>query len=746
MKWNQNEIDLLAKFNDAEVATKTGRSQESVRNKRRVMGQPSSASRPVVPKTYEADKAEADEKHWKRSYDELNKKYARAVKEATVVEKLVADVKSVAPLSYSPLPAVKVPAPRSGGASQTALLMLSDAHVGKVVNKAQTLGLAEYNFGLFQARLKYLEESIISIRRDHTTTKIDGLVVAMLGDMLDGALSHGVEAGQRNVLFSQWFGASHALAQFLRNLAPHFPTVEVKTVVGNHCVDLDTEILTRRGWKTFDEVTTEDECLGLDPNGKTAHWQPVLEVVVEDQVDRRVCIQNREFDFGGTEHHRFYYWVPGHPMLNEARWSEIAHSGPIQIPAAGYCPGNGEGVPDEMIELVAAVLTDGTINAEGSSVVVYQHPKKEAWVKAAFEKSGLQFSRRERTRSAPKEICGRAWKGGLTSTEVSYRLQSESAREFLRLTGAKKEDLPAWVWNMTHAQFERFIRALILGDGSVHKGERDGSILYGKSESWLGLVQGLCALHGVRASLSSYRPANDNPNLQFRLNLLFGKPRIALGESAKIEYTRALPGDRVWCVKTGTQNWFCRRSGKSYFTGNTRWQSQKRMPTENRFSNLDMFLYALVQALTADIPTIRWELDQQPFKVFNVYDWVFYAAHGDHLRGGDKALGIPNHAFGRQISTTTQLFNKYGKAAPNYYLTGHLHREITLPHATGSVMVNGGFPGLDNYALSENFNPVDPTQRFCFIHPKYGKTAEYSLSLKFATDGRYEIPNQFPVE
>jgi len=77
---------------------------------------------------------------------------------------------------------------------------------------------------------------------------------------------------------------------------------------------------------------------------------------------------------------------------------------------------------------------------------------------------------------------------------------------------------------------------------------------------------------------------------------------------------------------------------------------------------------------------------------------------------------------------------------------GHLHRSITLPHALGSVIVNGGFPGVDNYGLMEGFSPVDPMQRFFFVHPKYGKTAEYPIDLSHASTLNkrpYSIPEGF---
>lgn len=361
-----------------------------------------------------SDLEAAGNEAWKDRYADLNKKYNSLLKRATATELLVQEVKSLAPLSYEPAPPVIRDKKRREitSAPQSAVLLFSDTHVGKTVEPGQTLGHGNYNFDVFLNRLKYLEESVLSITEDHTVTRTPELVICMLGDMLDGALSHANEADQRLTLFTQFFGAGHAIAQFFRHLAAHFPKVRIRTAVGNH----------------------------------------------------------------------------------------------------------------------------------------------------------------------------------------------------------------------------------------------------------------------------------------------------------------------------------------------TRWGTQRKMPTVNRFSNLDMFLYAFVRALVAEIPNIEFPLNEQPFTEFEVQGFRFYGAHGDNIRGGDKALGIPNHAIGRNISATTQLAAKSGKGAPHFYVLGHLHRSITLPHALGSVIVNGGFPGVDNFGLAEGFSPVDPSQRMFFVHPRYGKTASYDIDLKYASalnKRPYVIPEGF---
>ncbi len=178
----------------------------------------------------------------------------------------------------------------------------------------------------------------------------------------------------------------------------------------------------------------------------------------------------------------------------------------------------------------------------------------------------------------------------------------------------------------------------------------------------------------------------------------------------------------------------------------TRWQNQHKMPSKQRNSNFDMLLYLYIQALTKDVPNIVWDLNWQPFATFSVQGFPFYCLHGDNVRGGDKALGIPNHALGRMVGTTTALFTRADKDIPAYYCMGHLHRPIELPHANGEILVNGAFPGIDGYALGEFFNSSRPSQRFFLMHPKFGIAASYKLRLDLGdnTPHKYSLPDVFP--
>lgn len=356
-----------------------------------------------------------DAAYWRSEHNKLAKEVTALRKQQTATEILVGEAKALAPTAYSAAPYTRPPAYRGKphGSAQSAVLLLSDTHVGAVVRSEQTLGFGGYNFPTFLRRLKRLEDSVASILQDHITTRIDELVVPIIGDILDGSLTHGSEAAQINTVFSQFYGASHALSQFVRNLSALVPKVRIYTCVGNH-------------------------------------------------------------------------------------------------------------------------------------------------------------------------------------------------------------------------------------------------------------------------------------------------PRMP---------------------------------------------NQHKTPTKNRFSNLDHFCYAHMQALLRDIPKIEFTLNSQPMAEFTVQGHQFLAAHGDVLKGGDRALGIPSHAIGRAVSATAQQRAKTGRPAINYYLYGHFHRAMELPHSGGRVLVNGGFPGQDEYGMAENFSAVPPVQKFFLMHRTFGISASYDLNLSFAkTEGTpYDVPGEFPL-
>jgi len=178
----------------------------------------------------------------------------------------------------------------------------------------------------------------------------------------------------------------------------------------------------------------------------------------------------------------------------------------------------------------------------------------------------------------------------------------------------------------------------------------------------------------------------------------------------------------------------------------SRWPSQKKCPTENRHSNFDFIVMGQIAALleAAGPKHARFDLHEGAFQVFDLFHWRFKISHGEHLRGGDAALGIPAHAIGREQNATTQRYAARGQRPPDYYIVGDKHRPFAGPTATGRYMINGAWFAEDEFALSQNFCPCRPFQLFFGVHPKHGKSWAYDLNLD-AAPTRMATPYVLPA-
>jgi hypothetical protein len=115
-------------------------------------------------------------------------------------------------------------------------LLASDWHVGELVRKEETAGLAEYNFDIFCKRLDVLAKSIYEIIDIQSKSyNVPVLDLWFLGDIISG---ENVYPGQHAYIdlytADQLVLAKEKAAEFLVNLRDVFERIVVRGVIGNH--------------------------------------------------------------------------------------------------------------------------------------------------------------------------------------------------------------------------------------------------------------------------------------------------------------------------------------------------------------------------------------------------------------------------------------------------------------------------------------------------------------------------------
>ena len=163
------------------------------------------------------------------------KLYAQALKSSSSQEAIVDAIHSYAP-TFDKVPLI--PPPRYGtakGSPQTMVAVLTDTHVGERVSLTQMSGLNSYDLDIFSRRMSGWTQQVFNLavyRR--SICPVDDLVVPMLGDMVSGDIHEELSRSNIDNCMMQMLSAAHVIAQALMFLAPHFSSITVPCVVGNH--------------------------------------------------------------------------------------------------------------------------------------------------------------------------------------------------------------------------------------------------------------------------------------------------------------------------------------------------------------------------------------------------------------------------------------------------------------------------------------------------------------------------------
>ena len=113
--------------------------------------------------------------------------------------------------------------------------LLSDCHFDEVVDPVQVYGLNEYNREIATQRLQAFGENLVKITHQYIDgVKLEGLVLAMLGDMVGGNIHEELKETNEAGIIETVLYWSTELASLVEYLEDYYPSIFIPCVVGNH--------------------------------------------------------------------------------------------------------------------------------------------------------------------------------------------------------------------------------------------------------------------------------------------------------------------------------------------------------------------------------------------------------------------------------------------------------------------------------------------------------------------------------
>jgi DNA-directed RNA polymerase beta subunit len=361
-----------------------------------------------------------------------------------------------------------------------------------------------------------------------------------------------------------------------------------------HCLTMDHEVLTEKGWKFYPDLTDEDKVAVLK-EGQMVYEKPLQYHYYPDYNGKMYHISNSAIDLNVTEEHRM--WVSTCHTRKRV-WSPYYFTKAKDVIGkhVKYLKTAVRTAPDYQFEL-----------PEYGTGKRYREPFKvpmndwliffgiwmaEGWTTTYKDKNGYDIYKVQICQCKPR--VQDAIYTALNNMNYTYNLYNDKItikdRQLYMYmkdlsVGAPYKRLPDWVWKLSMEQCRVLVHAMQLGDGSFSK-STNASIY---STSSIGLADDfmkLCIHAGWSANISLYHKAgketvmNDGRIIKgnhdiWRISVIKNKlkPSVNHGHHTKQEIQEEKIYDYqgpVFCLSVSSEVFMVRRNGKAVWTGNSR--------------------------------------------------------------------------------------------------------------------------------------------------------------------------------
>lgn len=324
------------------------------------------------------------------------------------------------------------------------------------------------------------------------------------------------------------------------------------------CVPLRSEILTRRGWKRWDELREDDETVGFNPAANRNEWTRIKRVVRKRA--EVVTLAHARWRADCTRGHR---WLTqrlsrGVPVGEQefVTTAALGTSRRLTLTAEASLQGWLPVSPAEA-RVIGWIAGDGSYRASkkaGQAVVYQSKPDGVMALELALADAGIPYTRRTREPSPSTRADGTVI---APSRSVNiYQLRGEEIALLWHRAELDHLSWTAFVLGLTDAARAAWLDAIYEAEGNENHGSRCIAQNPGPIKDAIALAAYLC---GYRPSA---RIGGDNSQAASHVRLC----REPVNSTALTTTSRG--EGEVWCPVTDLGSWTMRQDGNIMLTGN----------------------------------------------------------------------------------------------------------------------------------------------------------------------------------
>ncbi|MBI2546945.1 MAG: DUF87 domain-containing protein [Candidatus Aenigmarchaeota archaeon] len=337
------------------------------------------------------------------------------------------------------------------------------------------------------------------------------------------------------------------------------------------CLSSDTEILTQKGWKKYNELKVGYPVFSYNKDSDKLEVNPIQRLIIKNYSGELVKLYNDEsINSLVTNDHRVLCYTRTTNKNHEFTWSQpkfiLAKDLPtgFKIPITAKIQSNSKcNIDNDLIKIIGWIVTDGYKHLFDSgkyfSFEISQTKKNIVKqmidvVKRRFPKARISSRKRKDHFYDSRFIKG--------NTEFTFYFGKECSDELKKWLGNNAHRIPRQLLeNASIDQLKILFDALVQGDGNISYSKKNGYsyvTFYPGHDSYLADdFQELC----VKLGFSAVKTKSTNG--QIKVLVSFRRKFAFIRKVKKETYS-----GKVWDVTVKNGAFVARREGKIFITGN----------------------------------------------------------------------------------------------------------------------------------------------------------------------------------
>ncbi len=336
------------------------------------------------------------------------------------------------------------------------------------------------------------------------------------------------------------------------------------------CLDEETEVLTKNGWRHYTQLEKGMPVVAFDLDTQEYCYEPVQDVLVYEYEGPMVSIETRGVSMLSTPDHRVVLQRTQRAMGRYGKtygWTFCSAADLPQqfhIPLGGSPCGPGiEGLSPDILRVLGWILTDGYrsggnlgIGISQSTATVKYGRHMETEIRSLLQKLFPDATDYTRDRTdRPSKILGRVVQN--PTPEVCFYIGAKSTRKIEKILGSslpKKQQrrVPRHlIEECSQEQLSALFQGLLEGDGGSTKFTPGKSVGLADDFQEISLKLGICTKQRLHPEIKTW-----TLDMSKRT-----RHHVRVAEAAKYS-------GKVWDITVPSGAFVVRRHGRAYVTGN----------------------------------------------------------------------------------------------------------------------------------------------------------------------------------